>query len=42
MVLRPRTKAKIARKTSRCPKCSAVIPNKGKKVRCKRCSKKLQ
>lgn len=42
MVLRPRTKAKIARKTARCPKCSAVIPKKGKKVRCKRCAKALQ
>lgn len=39
MVLRPRTKLKIARKLKRCTKCNALIPKKGKKVRCKRCSK---
>lgn len=39
MVLRPRTKFKIARKQKRCGKCNALIPKKGKKVRCKRCSK---
>jgi hypothetical protein len=36
MIYRPRTKAKIAKKTKRCPKCNALI---GKRVRCKRCAK---
>jgi Zn finger protein HypA/HybF involved in hydrogenase expression len=39
MVYRPRTKFKIARKGKRCTKCNAVIGKKGKRVRCKRCSK---
>jgi len=39
MVLRPRSKLKIARKQKRCGKCNALIPYKGTKVRCKRCSK---
>ena len=38
MIYRPRTKAKIANKTKRCPKCNALI---GKRVRCKRCAKKF-
>lgn len=41
MVLRPRTKLKIARKLKRCSKCNALVPKKGKKVRCKRCSKAI-
>ncbi|WP_437201510.1 hypothetical protein [Planctomicrobium sp. SH664] len=38
MVLRPRTKFKIERKTKRCTKCGAMVPKKGKKVRCKKCA----
>lgn len=38
MVLRPRTKSKIARKTKRCTKCGGMIGKKGKRVRCKRCA----
>lgn len=41
MVLRPRTKAKKANKQKRCPKCGALVGNKGKLVRCKRCAKSL-
>ena len=42
MVLRPRTKARIANKTKRCPKCNALVGKNGKLVRCKRCAKALQ
>jgi hypothetical protein len=41
MVYRPRTKLKIERKQKRCPKCNAIVGKKGKRVRCKRCSKAL-
>ena len=41
MVLRPRTKLKKERKSKRCPKCGALVGNKGKLVRCKKCAKKL-
>jgi hypothetical protein len=37
MVYRPRTKAKIAKKEKRCPKCGKLI---GNRVRCKRCHRK--
>jgi hypothetical protein len=34
MVYRPRTKAKLAKKTKRCPKCGKIVRGK---VRCKTC-----
>jgi hypothetical protein len=38
MIYRPRTKAKIAKKTRRCSKCGRLV---GKLPRCKRCAKKV-
>ncbi len=34
MVIRPRTKRKIALRTKRCPKCNCLVK---RRVRCKRC-----
>lgn len=36
MIYRPRTKAKIAKKNKRCPKCGKLVSNR---KRCKTCHK---
>jgi predicted RNA-binding Zn-ribbon protein involved in translation (DUF1610 family) len=36
MVYRPRTKAKLAKKAKRCPKCGKLVAGR---VRCKTCHK---
>ena len=36
MVFRPQTKAKLAKKSKRCPKCGKIVRAA---VRCKRCHK---
>ena len=39
MVIRPRTKRKIALKLKRCPKCNCLVKAR---VRCKRCHKLIK